>query len=372
MEFAPTGSGVQYGFRKFGAAGNSSAPSIVIYYDEDISLEGGIYILKNVATGKYLDVYNGNTSSGTSCIQYTRNGAFNQQWQVRVVEDGVYTLRPMNAVSKSCAMGVTGNSSALLTTVTIQSFNTYASPQQAIKWKIVPNNDDSDSYRLMSFSSSNRLCLSSATGGQNMYQWTYSASGDDQWVFEPITYEYNTVAIEDSEHGYSHSQVHDNIIPNGYCHTVYTDITGSEALEILKDSTVFISRSHGYSDGIACANNTCLTTNMISGLSAGALKGVRLVCYAACNTGEGDLVSTTYQKGARTVIGFHNAVYCHETHYWLEKFMSELANGSTISVAMNAADIDVQGGHDGLPVYNSTESRAVCGIENEDILYYAP
>ena len=86
-----------------------------------------------------------------------------------------------------------------------------------------------------------------------------------------------------------------------------------------------------------------MTRADILALPSGALNGLQLVYYGACSTGEGganaaNLVNATYDRGARTVIGFTVSVYCDSTNTWTSEFMKQISNNQTIKYAMQKAD----------------------------------
>jgi hypothetical protein len=49
---------------------------------ELVDVGGGYYKIKNVKSGKVLDVTGGSTAEGALVVQWTDNGGQNQQWQV--------------------------------------------------------------------------------------------------------------------------------------------------------------------------------------------------------------------------------------------------------------------------------------------------
>ncbi len=56
---------------------------------------GGLFYIKNMYSGKYLDVDNGRDANGTSVIQWDFTGATNQVWRVVHVGNGEYKLFPV-------------------------------------------------------------------------------------------------------------------------------------------------------------------------------------------------------------------------------------------------------------------------------------
>lgn len=79
-----------------------------------------------------------------------------------------------------------------------------------------------------------------------------------------------------------------------------------------------------------------------------ALKGERLVIYGTCEAGKGglygaNLVNTTYEKGAQTVIGFQGLTYVNEMNRWLYTFLTKSVDEKlTVNEAMLEADSEVR------------------------------
>lgn len=65
------------------------------------TIENGMYFIKNMYSGKYLDVQNQGTSNGTSVIQSDYCGRLSQQIQVQFCADGYYILRPLHTYLNS-------------------------------------------------------------------------------------------------------------------------------------------------------------------------------------------------------------------------------------------------------------------------------
>lgn len=120
------------------------------------------------------------------------------------------------------------------------------------------------------------------------------------------------------------------------------DIDKNTCLASLQSATIFASRSHGGPTGITLATGS-MEMEDIKGLPDNALASTRLVYYGACSTASGgstanNLVNTTYNKGAKTVIGFQDVVYCDATTIWSSQFFKSICNGVSIAQALIEAD----------------------------------
>lgn len=69
-------------------------------------------------------------------------------------------------------------------------------------------------------------------------------------------------------------------------------------------------------------------------------------------------VTFTQTKGADAVLGFTIRVFVDETNLWTKEFMLALANGETLSSAMNTADYAVANDPelDVLPFYSTSST----------------
>lgn len=93
---------------------------------------------------------------------------------------------------------------------------------------------------------------------------------------------------------------------------------------------------------------------------------MQLVYYGACKTGEGgasaeNLVNATFDRGARTVIGFTVIVDCNSCNTWTKAFMTNISNGYTVTYAMKMADTAVSSSPGG------TNQRLVKGAQTATV-----
>lgn len=196
----------------------------------------------------------------------------------------------------------------------------------------------------------NRLCYISSdyTGNTSLRPIIYIDYHNRQ---------FGMVGITDS--GHDHTSFMNNRIPAGYTRSSNTNTSPQATLNVLRASRAFVSRSHGYREGISCSGGN-MTRNDVLALPPGALSHMQLVYYGACLTGEGgssaaNLVNATFDRGARTVIGFTVEVGCGTTNTWTQEFMTSISNGETVDRAMKLADSKVSNSP------NGTNQRLVRG-----------
>ena len=117
----------------------------------------------------------------------------------------------------------------------------------------------------------------------------------------------------------------------------YYTINADAAFEILKNKAgIFAVETHGSATTVRFSNNTRIYKSQIDSLPSGALKNVDLVVYGACKCAEGgssgsNMVNSTYNKGAKAVIGFEDNVYVNQTNQWLFDFFKSYSKGKSIT-----------------------------------------
>lgn len=188
----------------------------------------------------------------------------------------------------------------------------------------------------------NRLCYISSdyTGNTSLRPIIYIDYHNRQFGMVGIT-----------DNGHDHTSFMNNRIPAGYTRSSNTNTSPQATLNVLRASRAFVSRSHGYREGITCSGGN-MTRNDVLALPPGALSHMQLVYYGACSTGEGgssaaNLVNATFDRGARTVIGFTVSVGCGTANTWTQEFMTNISNGETVDRAMELADRKVSKSPDG-------------------------
>ncbi|NLN03990.1 MAG: RICIN domain-containing protein, partial [Clostridiaceae bacterium] len=69
---------------------------------------GEVYYIRNVITGRYLEVQNGADSNGTPVISSEGNRIYAQQWKITRNSNGTYKLQPMSSPTRN-VLDITGN-----------------------------------------------------------------------------------------------------------------------------------------------------------------------------------------------------------------------------------------------------------------------
>lgn len=138
-------------------------------YDNGI-VDGGIYSLRNVSSGWYLDVDNAWTASGTNVSTYTYHGGSNQRFQFLYLGKGLYEIKP---VYVDLRLHISGDNAV------VQTKN--RSTAQRFKLQLV------GSRTAVILSESSGYTKALGISGANAQQVTYSRLSNKstaQWVLE--------------------------------------------------------------------------------------------------------------------------------------------------------------------------------------------
>ena len=129
-----------------------------------------------------------------------------------------------------------------------------------------------------------------------------------------------------------------------------TDPTMTAALFAcyMANSEILYFRGHGTQSRIAlnAAQNVNFRCSYVDELPANVFSNCRLVLYASCSTGKGgpnatNLVNSTANRGAGTVVGFETTVISTEVDKWSEYFFYALTTGDTVEEACRYADTEL-------------------------------
>lgn len=162
---------------------------------------GQIYYLRNVNSGRYLDVPNGNNTDGTDLIQYTLKGGINQQFKlVYNASTKDYSLSPVCAPNS--AVEVTNRSADNGAIVQI-----WAKPSSGVmnsqRFDIVYSGG---SYRLLSYASKYASAVVVEGASKNdsapIIQYTNNGTTNGFWYLEPANKTIKTNASLSANSGY--------------------------------------------------------------------------------------------------------------------------------------------------------------------------
>lgn len=143
----------------------------------------GVYRMKNVNSGKYLDVMYGVSKNGANIQQYEGNGATAQQFKIVSTGDGYYKILT-RCSNYAQAIDVDGGSSA--DGANIQTWGDGSQTNQ--QFKFVEESDGS--YGILTRASDLKAALDvynvSKDNGANVCQWSYWQGAGQRWILEKV------------------------------------------------------------------------------------------------------------------------------------------------------------------------------------------
>ena len=142
-------------------------------------------MLKNVQSGKYMDVSGGWASNGSNVLQYESPEAkANNTWKFEADGAGYYYIYSCLGDGKTYLLDVANNSSSNGANIGIWE-NTYCDAQ---KYKLVKNVDGS--YTIYTKSSGCKSVVevenADTSNGANIQQWEYNGHNCQKWYLEEV------------------------------------------------------------------------------------------------------------------------------------------------------------------------------------------
>jgi hypothetical protein len=285
----------------------------------------GYYLIQSVLGARYLTVPSGyETIEDVTLIQKNIEASDRQRWKISLTSNGSYKIKAKSSEGHtSDLVMVAGN-------IVNGSDNGIVVQQR----KYVSN----DSYK---------------------DEWYICKNIDVALVALPEEYDrssnFNIIANNLSNAGYSISYNNHSIIQEG--------VTKEQLLFILSHSKITLIRTHGSRVSIEVTDGDLTRTDMKKDM----LADVELVVYGACLTGSGgnngvNLVNSTVDAGARTVIGFENRVNASLCNSWCSSFFnyySQYYNDSTKNFESICVEVDDQFSDDKNYEYYNDEGKFV-------------
>ena len=157
----------------------------VQYIGEVAVAENAVYAIRNVNSGRCMDVYKSDRTDGTNVQQYsTVANKSNNTWTVRSAGDGYYYIISKLSTGENCYLTVADGADTNGANVEISAFT--GSDSQ--KFRLKMNSDGS--YMLMTKCSKETKCvevINAETGaGANVQQWVPTGSTCQWWRFEKV------------------------------------------------------------------------------------------------------------------------------------------------------------------------------------------
>jgi hypothetical protein len=182
----------------FACAGAFTLSKYIIANADTAISNGDVYYIKNVGSGRYLDVYDGKTNNGTKVIQWSFNGGNNQKWRAVYNSNGTYCLEPLHAPGKRLE---TTNYKGVIHQDNHNGMKFYLNHVSNGEFKIVILNN-----------TNNVMMVSNNNNGTQIQETGYNSSNSrHRWVFESVD-DFGTIAelsvfSSQSGSGFGHSWI---------------------------------------------------------------------------------------------------------------------------------------------------------------------
>lgn len=156
-------------------------------------VNNGVYLIKNVASGKYLNLHYGNDADGTNIYQWTKDGSTEQKWRISYnYATQAYQIYSMSSSGgKNRVLDVYDSGGNLVSGANVKLHTPTEPASQEIDFVLVA----SGKYKIVMKNNMN-MCLSSygtsngtsggttSTSAGNVFISTYTGSDNQKWMFE--------------------------------------------------------------------------------------------------------------------------------------------------------------------------------------------
>ena len=171
---------------------SSKQPSITITYKEDTSISDNTYFITNYNSGKRLEALRENRKY-PRVVQNVITSNDNQQWKVKYISGGYYTLTNQYYGSLGY-LDVDDYTSGNPADIWVGGGDSYN------RFKIIKNNDGSGTYRIMSKQLEDLEALHIPDGSKDANVrakfGAYNGAKRSQWTFTPVTAPYNGIDLK--------------------------------------------------------------------------------------------------------------------------------------------------------------------------------
>lgn len=320
------------------------------------------YYIRNVNSGKYLDVPNSNSNNGTDLIQYSYNGAINQQFKVvRNTTTGDYSLIPMCATGSAVEITNTSSANDAIVQIWAKPSSDYMNSQ---KFRLARNSNGT--YKILSYASNYTKAVvvkgASKSNDAAIIQYTDNGTTNGHWSFEPVSkrdadvYSFVYPGFDSSG---AASAIASNLSSMGYNRWNMQNSSASSIYTWMQSNSISVFRGHGGPGRIVTFNDQGTVTGriyadseipnssgsqnrFINNLDSNALANLRCILYVGCNTGVSNsgynLVDATYNKGAHFVLGTNRKTTTSPNNKWTKAFFDKANTGATIQECINYAN----------------------------------
>ncbi len=327
-------------------------------------LNSGAYFVRNVQHGLYLqpdnnDKITGFTSGNLVMEVWRFCGESEQQWQIDYIGSGYYKIICLaNGQSLSVKDGHENRKQQMLT---IQPYE--GSDRQ--KWQVIILNDGTVRFKSKSAETYTDADLGAGLragigdiNGRNVEQMPYKndkTDRTDEWLLQKIGGNQVTVVSigsigTDRQSTIGHTFLYMSYLGiNEYNMNRVPSISKSDYIEKLKESRIFINRSHGAynaNETYVVINEDTLDTVSSLDIQNEDLSNLDLAMFVFCHSAKNrdtgkNIVDASVRAGARSAIGFSDKIPTSNANVWTEYFFKYRAEGYGIQESCRKASIKV-------------------------------
>ena len=325
-----------------------------IGFDTSTSTESTrvIYRIKNVYSGRYLDVYGATATSGTNVQTYTYHSGDSLKWTIRKYSAGKYRLYTeigdygafvlnVDSTTNNCNISGTKNAQSVFHIIRINE-----EPYKGLFYIKF-----GDKYVTQETGSSYNVKLTSSAGTNSM--WSFERCNNLEAVAYTNDYWYwgldNWIRYNTSPSGESIADVLTN---KSYAVGIYEDLTDVAIAKshISGDKSMVFHCSHGNAgkfsftaDGDTFYN---ITTGDILAYSLNDLSNLSCFVSTGCSVGVADGYNTKmpdalYERGVSCVFAFQETTIYPRTNKWIEAFMNSASERKNVYQCFTAANAEL-------------------------------
>ncbi len=311
---------------------------------------GSTYYIKNLYTGKYLDVYNGQDVTGQNVWTYTFNRTNAQKWRLSRNSDGTYKIYTLVG-SSTRVLDITGTNVDIWTDLNLscQKFSIVRDNTYAYGGTYYIKNGSN--YVVCNVSTSDAVISSSGGGLNAMWSFEEVSKGDadiyafNYWYWEGIIpLYYNSTGANNTFKTQTSNM--------GYTSYAFNNYSATNPLSYMKFDQIWVHSGHGNvgfmafrdDDGnwsyIQISDINAMTTNQLSSARAIITTG----CYTAETTdsnpvsSSNNIIYAMYAKGAHFALGWTGSVNTATSVNWIKNFFNKSGEGETIKRSIEHAD----------------------------------
>lgn len=289
------------------------------------------YYIKNLSTGRYLDVQGGpNEVNGNNVGNYNFNGNSNQKWLAVRNPNGSYSFK--TSYNNNYALDVYGDN------VDIWWYGSYPDDQSFFLER-----NNTYSYGGTYFMRNQGTSQYVTASGYDVVI-SYSNATTALWSFEKVSkgdadiYNFSEFVI-----GVSETWYRGKMNTMGYTPYYFINHPRNTAFSYLQFDSMWFHTGHGapgsvgFTDGdITASNINALTNNELAGLRC----FITLGCSSGATNSSGqNIIKSVYDKGGQFALGFTHKQWTPVAETWLIRFIDYSSNGNTVRASLQYADL---------------------------------